>query len=55
MTDSAEITSLTNPRVKRVVRLRKARERRREGVLIAEGQREAVGEVAGDDSAVGHS
>ncbi|MEM9914793.1 MAG: RNA methyltransferase [Planctomycetota bacterium] len=40
MTDAAEITSLTNPRVKRVVRLRKARERRREGVLIAEGQRE---------------
>lgn len=34
------ITSLTNPRVKRVVRLRKPRERRKEGVLIAEGCRE---------------
>jgi len=34
------ITSLTNPRVKRVVRLRKARERRREEVLLAEGWRE---------------
>ncbi len=34
------ITSLTNPRVKRVVRLRKPRERRAAGVLIAEGRRE---------------
>ncbi|MEM9419830.1 MAG: TrmH family RNA methyltransferase, partial [Planctomycetota bacterium] len=40
MTESASITSLTNPRVKRVVRLRKPRERRREGVLLAEGHRE---------------
>lgn len=40
MTDSTAITSLTNPRVKRIVRLRKARERRREGVLLAEGRRE---------------
>lgn len=40
MTDSTAITSLTNPRVKRIVRLRKARERRREGVLLAEGHRE---------------
>ncbi len=35
-----EIQSLTNPRVKRLVRLRKARLRREEGVLIAEGRRE---------------
>lgn len=34
------ISSLTNPRVKRVVRLRKARERRAAGVLLAEGTRE---------------
>jgi TrmH family RNA methyltransferase len=34
------ITSLENPRVREVVRLRKARERRREGVFIAEGVRE---------------
>jgi RNA methyltransferase, TrmH family len=34
------ITSLDNPRVREVVRLRKARERRREGVLLAEGVRE---------------
>lgn len=34
------IESLTNPRVKRVVKLRKPRERRAAGVLIAEGQRE---------------
>jgi TrmH family RNA methyltransferase len=34
------ITSVDNPRVREVVRLRKARERRREGVLIAEGVRE---------------
>ena len=34
------ITSLDNPRVREVVRLRKARERRREGVLVAEGVRE---------------
>jgi len=34
------ITSLDNPRVRAVVRLRKARERRREGVLVAEGVRE---------------
>lgn len=40
MTETAPITSLTNPRVKHIVRLRKARERRREGVLLAEGWRE---------------
>ncbi len=40
MSESEVITSLTNPRVKRIVRLRKARERRREGVLLAEGWRE---------------
>src|SRR3954454_8160956 len=34
------ITSHENPRVREVVRLRKARERRREGVLVAEGVRE---------------
>jgi TrmH family RNA methyltransferase len=34
------ITSLDNPRVKEVLRLRKVRERRREGVFIAEGSRE---------------
>jgi len=34
------ITSVDNPRVKEVLRLRKARERRREGVFIAEGTRE---------------
>ena len=34
------IQSLTNPRVKRVVKLRKPRERRASGVLIAEGRRE---------------
>ena len=34
------ITSFTNPRVKRVMKWRKPRERRRDGVLIAEGRRE---------------
>jgi TrmH family RNA methyltransferase len=34
------ITSLDNPRVKEVVRLRKGRERRREGLFVAEGPRE---------------
>jgi RNA methyltransferase, TrmH family len=34
------ITSADNPRVKDVLRLRKARERRRDGVFIAEGTRE---------------
>lgn len=34
------ITSVENPRVKEVVRLRKGRERRREGLFIAEGPRE---------------
>ena len=34
------ITSADNPRVKDVLRLRKSRERRRDGVLIAEGVRE---------------
>lgn len=34
------ITSLDNPRIREVVRLRKGRERRREGVLVAEGVRE---------------
>lgn len=40
MTDAAVITSVSNPRVKRLVRLRKPRERRAAGVLIAEGRRE---------------
>ncbi len=35
-----EITSTANPRVKRLVRLRKPRVRREEGLLIAEGRRE---------------
>jgi len=35
-----EISSVVNPRVKRMVRLRKPRFRRKEGVLIAEGRRE---------------
>jgi TrmH family RNA methyltransferase len=34
------ITSPENPRVKDVIRLRKARERRREGLFVAEGVRE---------------
>jgi TrmH family RNA methyltransferase len=34
------ITSLDNPRVKDVVRLRKARERRRSGLFVVEGPRE---------------
>ena len=34
------ITSASNPRVKRVMKWRKPRERRRDGVLIAEGRRE---------------
>ena len=34
------ITSLDNPRVKDVVRLRKSRERRRSGLFVAEGPRE---------------
>ncbi len=34
------ITSVDNPRVKDVVRLRKARERRRAGLFVAEGPRE---------------
>jgi RNA methyltransferase, TrmH family len=34
------ITSVDNPRVKDVLRLRKARERRREGLFVAEGPRE---------------
>ena len=36
------ITSLDNPRVKDVIRLRKARERRREGLFVAEGLREVT-------------
>ena len=34
------ITSVDNPRVKEVLRLRKARERRRSGLFVAEGPRE---------------
>jgi TrmH family RNA methyltransferase len=40
------ITSVDNPRVKDVVRLRKARERRREGLFIAEGPREVARALA---------
>jgi len=36
------ITSVANARVKEVLRLRKARERRRDGLLIAEGPREVT-------------
>jgi RNA methyltransferase, TrmH family len=36
------ITSLENPRVKEVLRLRKARERRRLGLFVAEGPREVA-------------
>jgi len=36
------ITSPDNPRVKEVLRLRKARERRREGLFVAEGPREVA-------------
>jgi RNA methyltransferase, TrmH family len=36
------ITSLENPRVKQVLRLRKARERRREGLFVVEGPREVA-------------
>jgi TrmH family RNA methyltransferase len=40
------ITSVENPRVKEVVRLRKGRERRRSGLFIAEGPREVERAVA---------
>ncbi len=40
MSREPDITSVQNPKVKRVVRLRKPRERRAAGVLIAEGRRE---------------
>jgi TrmH family RNA methyltransferase len=40
------ITSLENPRVKEVLRLRKARERRREGLFLAEGRREVSRAIA---------
>jgi TrmH family RNA methyltransferase len=38
----AVITSADNPRVKEVLRLRKARERRRAGLFVAEGPREVA-------------
>ncbi len=34
------ITSLSNPRIKRLLKLRKSRDRRRDGVFLAEGLRE---------------
>jgi TrmH family RNA methyltransferase len=40
------ITSVDNPRVKDVMRLRKARERRRAGLFVAEGPREVERAVA---------
>jgi TrmH family RNA methyltransferase len=40
------ITSLENPRVKEVLRLRKSRERRREGLFLAEGRREVTRALA---------
>ena len=42
MPDFDEITSVVNPRVKRLIRLRKPRLRREEGVLLAEGLREVT-------------
>ena len=42
MPDPDEISSVVNPRVKRLVRLRKPRFRREAGVLIAEGRREVA-------------
>lgn len=41
-----EITSLHNPQVKRLVRLRSRREREREGVILVEGARELARAVA---------
>ncbi|MEW6420262.1 MAG: TrmH family RNA methyltransferase [Deinococcota bacterium] len=41
-----EITSLQNPQVKRLVRLRSRREREREGVILVEGARELARAVA---------
>lgn len=38
--DTGVITSVDNPRVKEVLRLRKARERRASGLFVAEGRRE---------------
>lgn len=40
------ITSVDNPRVKDVVRLRKARERRASGLFLAEGRREVARAIA---------
>lgn len=40
VSDTVDISSVQNPTVKRVVKLRKPRERRAAGVLIAEGRRE---------------
>jgi TrmH family RNA methyltransferase len=40
MPEPKVITSLANPRVKRVMKLRKPRERRAAGVVLAEGERE---------------
>ena len=42
MPPTVAITSLTNPRVKQVVKLREHRERRRTGLFIAEGLREVT-------------
>ena len=42
----APITSLQNPHVKRLVRLRGRRERDREGVILIEGARELARAVA---------
>ena len=40
------ITSVENPRVKEVLRLRKGRERRRAGLFLAEGRREVERAIA---------
>ncbi len=46
MPEPKVITSLANPRVKRVMKLRKPRERRAAGVVLAEGEREVSRAVA---------
>lgn len=46
MTAPLRITSPSNPRVKQVVRLRNARDRRKTGLFIAEGMRELTRAVA---------
>lgn len=47
MTGAEPITSLQNPHVKRLVRLRQRREREAEGVIVVEGARELARAVQG--------